>query len=66
MSARPTDTIAAIATAPGRGGIGVVRVSGQGAADVARGVLGRLPAARHATFAKFVAADGALIDHGIA
>lgn len=66
MSARPTDTIAAIATAPGRGGIGVVRVSGQGAAAVARGMLGRLPAPRHATFAKFVAADGALIDHGIA
>jgi tRNA modification GTPase len=66
MSARPTDTIAAIATAPGRGGIGVVRVSGQGAAAVARGMLGRLPAARHATFSKFVAADGALIDHGIA
>lgn len=66
MPARPTDTIAAIATASGRGGIGVVRVSGEGAAAIARGMLGRLPEARRATFAKFVAADGALIDHGIA
>jgi tRNA modification GTPase len=41
-------------------------VSGEGAAAIARGMLGRLPEARRATFAKFVAADGALIDHGIA
>lgn len=61
-----TDTIAAIATAPGRGGIGVVRVSGPGAAAVACGIVGRVPAARHAHFARFVGADGAAIDHGIA
>ena len=66
MTVRPTDTIAAIATAPGRGGIGVIRVSGRGAADIARGVLGRLPEARRASFARFLAADGAVIDHGIA
>lgn len=62
----PTDTIAAIATASGRGGIGVVRVSGSRAADVAVGVLGRLPTARQASFLKFLAADGAVLDHGIA
>ncbi len=66
MSARQTDTIAAIATAPGRGGIGVIRVSGRSAADIARGILGRLPEARHASFSKFLSADGAVIDHGIA
>ncbi|WP_026188287.1 tRNA uridine-5-carboxymethylaminomethyl(34) synthesis GTPase MnmE [Methyloversatilis universalis] len=62
----PTDTIAAIATAPGRGGVGVIRVSGRGAEAVARGVLGRLPAARRAVFGRFKAGDGAVIDHGIA
>lgn len=64
--ARSTDTIAAIATAPGRGGIGVVRISGNQAADVAHGVLGRMPAARVASFLKFLAADGSTLDHGIA
>ena len=59
------DTIAAVATPPGRGGIGVVRVSGPGARRVAEGVLGKLPAARHATHAAFRAHDGALIDEGL-
>ncbi|MDY0054922.1 MAG: tRNA uridine-5-carboxymethylaminomethyl(34) synthesis GTPase MnmE [Methyloversatilis sp.] len=66
MTARPTDTIAAIATAPGRGGIGVVRVSGPHAGAVAAGIVGRVPAARHAQFSRFHAADGSVIDHGIA
>ncbi len=60
------DTIAAIATAPGRGGIGVVRVSGPRAADIARAVAGRLPEARRATLASFRSSDGALLDEGIA
>ncbi len=59
--------IAAIATAPGRGGIGVVRVSGT---DLARTSPGR-PAARNrkraaATLADFRAGDGSVIDQGIA
>ncbi|MBP6095871.1 MAG: tRNA uridine-5-carboxymethylaminomethyl(34) synthesis GTPase MnmE [Methyloversatilis sp.] len=62
----PADTIAAIATAPGRGGIGVIRISGRHAGDVARGVLGRIPEARHAAFLKFLSADGSTLDHGIA
>jgi tRNA modification GTPase len=66
LSARGGDTIAAVATPPGRGGIGVVRVSGRAARDVAKGVVGDLPQARHATLAAFRAADGALIDQGIA
>lgn len=61
-----TDTIAAIATASGRGGIGVVRVSGSQADEVARGLLGHVPVARHASFLKFLAADGTVLDHGIA
>src|SRR5687767_11392579 len=50
----PSDTIVAIATPAGRGGIGVVRISGPGAAEVAGGIL-QLDAplqARHATFAR--------------
>ncbi len=65
MNARP-DTIAAIATAPGRGGIGVVRVSGPLAGAIARAVIGRVPEARRATFSSFADEAGALLDEGIA
>ena len=47
------DTIAAIATPPGKGGIGIVRVSGPLAASTATLILGSLPAERVATFSKF-------------
>ena len=62
MSGR--DTIAAIATPPGAGGIGVVRVSGDHAAGIARTLLGRPPRVRHAHFATFSDTDGP-IDHGL-
>ncbi len=42
MSAPSNDTIAAIATAPGRGGIGIVRVSGPQTVDIARSLLGAM------------------------
>lgn len=60
------DTIAAIATAPGAGGIGVVRVSGPQAAHIASQVLGHCPSPRHAAYLPFKQANGALIDRGIA
>jgi tRNA modification GTPase len=60
------DTIAAIATAQGRGGVGVVRISGRGLAPVAVAILGRLPQPRHATFSDFADNDGDVIDQGIA
>ena len=60
------DTIAAIATPGGRGGIGVVRVSGPQAASIARAVTGRLPAPRHATLSRFRDARGERIDEGLA
>lgn len=63
---RPADQIAAIATAPGRGGVGVVRVSGGDVAALARGVLGRVPEARRATFSRFLNAAGEVLDEGIA
>jgi tRNA modification GTPase len=62
----PPDTIAAIATAPGRGGIGIVRVSGPLAGDIARAVTGRLPPPRRATLARFAGTGGALLDEGVA
>lgn len=60
------DTIAAIATAPGAGGIGVVRVSGPLAASIAAQILGHCPPPRHAAYLSFLQADGVLIDRGIA
>lgn len=60
-----TEVIAAIATAPGRGGIGVVRVSGCRLLDFAERLTGRIPLPRRATMADFRAANGAVIDRGI-
>ncbi|ODU04654.1 MAG: tRNA uridine-5-carboxymethylaminomethyl(34) synthesis GTPase MnmE [Thiobacillus sp. SCN 63-1177] len=60
------DLIAAIATAPGRGGVGVVRVSGADIVPLAQAMLGRVPAPRHATFCRFLDRDGEALDEGIA
>jgi len=60
-----TDTIAAIATAPGVGGVGVLRVSGSGVARVIEGVVGKPLAPRAATLAAFRDAAGVAIDTGI-
>ncbi len=60
------DTIAAIATAPGSGGIGVVRVSGPLAGLVAESILGHCPAPRHAAYLPFRDSEHTLIDQGIA
>lgn len=59
------DTISAIATPPGKGGIGVVRVSGPLAADLALQILGKLPEPRLATFTVFRDSEGEGIDHGL-
>lgn len=59
------DTIAAIATAPGRGGIGVVRVSGAALAEFAERLSGKKPRPRLAIVASFRSADGQTIDRGI-
>ncbi|MDI1308973.1 MAG: tRNA uridine-5-carboxymethylaminomethyl(34) synthesis GTPase MnmE [Methylotenera sp.] len=65
-SNKPIDTIAAIATASGAGGIGVVRVSGPSAKLIATGILAQCPPARHAAYLDFKQANGDLIDRGIA
>jgi tRNA modification GTPase len=60
------DTIAAVATPAGRGGIGIVRLSGPSVPRIAADLIGRLPAARRATLARFADARGQVIDEGIA
>ena len=60
------DTIAAIASAPGRGAIGIVRLSGSDVPRIAGLLLGRAPAARRASLTRFLGADGEAIDRGIA
>ena len=60
-----TDTIAAIATAPGRGGVGIIRVSGSNLLPFAFALTGKQPKARYATLANFKAADGSTVDSGI-
>ncbi len=60
------DTIAAVATPAGLGGIGVVRVSGPHAGEIAQRLIGRLPAARRAVLAEARDARGGPIDQGLA
>jgi len=60
------DTIAAIATAPGRAGIGIVRISGPALPKLIAGLLERPPPPRHAVLADFLDAGGAVMDCGIA
>jgi tRNA modification GTPase len=68
MTIRPgdTDTIAAIATPPGRGGVGMVRISGRLVPTIAAEVLGALPEPRQATLRIFRDADGEMLDGGLA
>jgi len=61
-----TDTIVAAATPPGRGGVGIVRVSGPKTPEIAATLVGELPAARLATLSRFTDAGGQPIDIGIA
>ncbi|OUD13325.1 tRNA uridine-5-carboxymethylaminomethyl(34) synthesis GTPase MnmE [Thioflexithrix psekupsensis] len=60
------DTIAAIATPLGRGGIGVVRVSGSAVPQIAQKLLGKTPPPRQALYSDFRAGNGELLDQGIA
>jgi tRNA modification GTPase len=60
-----SDTIAAIATAPGRGGVGMIRISGSKLLPFAFALSGTTPRPRHATMADFLAADGSAIDRGL-
>lgn len=61
-----SDTIVAIATPPGRGGVGVIRVSGTKTIEIANAVLGFIPQARYATYTAFLDQESKIIDQGIA
>ncbi len=61
-----SETIAAIATAPGRGGVGIVRVSGGGCRAIAQAVVGGVPRPRFAEVHSFLDEDGAPLDAGLA
>lgn len=63
---REHDTIAAIATPPGRGGVGIIRISGRAVAEIAMAMLGKMPKPRYALHAQFKDHDGSAIDDGIA
>ena len=65
-TAGETDTITAVATAGGKGALGVVRVSGPKVEVIAEQVLGYLPPPRQATYAAFVGFKGELLDKGLA
>ena len=61
-----TDTIAAIATPTGRGGVGIVRVSGPKCLEIADKILKKTPTPRNADYCPFYDANDEIIDHGIA
>src|SRR5665647_3579248 len=66
MLARHNDPIAAIATAPGRGAVGIVRVSGRSLAPLIQAICDRTLKPREATYLAFRAGDGGAIDQGLA
>ena len=67
MTSQPDrDTIAALATPPGRAGVGIIRVSGPAAMTIAQAVLGYQPQPRYAHYGPFHNAQGQLLDEGIA
>jgi tRNA modification GTPase len=66
MLSRQHDPIIAIATAPGRGSVGIVRISGRGLMPFCRALFGRELKVRQATYLPFREADGSVIDQGLA
>jgi tRNA modification GTPase len=66
MFAKHTDPLVAIATAPGRGAVGIVRVSGVNIEPMIGAVCARKLKPREATYLPFLAKDGSAIDHGLA
>ena len=63
---KDTETIAAIATPPGSGGVGIIRISGADLTAILTGILDTKPQARQAQFSHFKDKDNNSIDHGLA
>lgn len=66
LSAADSDTICAIATPPGRSGVGIVRISGPDCLNLAQKILGFHPRPRHAHYCPFFDLNGKTLDQGIA
>ena len=66
MDSLDSDTICAIATPPGRSGVGIIRVSGPLVQSIAAAILGIIPKPRHAHYASFLDENQIVIDEGIA
>jgi len=60
------DTIAACATPPGNGGVGIIRISGRQVTQIAAQLFSKIPAPRQALYTPFINADGSTLDSGIA
>lgn len=60
------DTIAALATPPGRGGVGIIRISGPLVSEIAEQIVGHLPTPRQADYLPFRGDDGEALDTGLA
>jgi tRNA modification GTPase len=60
-----SDTIAAVATPPGRGGVGIIRISGPDSASIGQAIGGQLPTPRYARLTAFLDAGAEAIDEGI-
>jgi len=61
-----TETIAALATPPGRGGVGIIRISGPQAGMIAENIVGHVPVPRQAEYLPFLSQDGEPLDTGLA
>ena len=66
MPDQNTDTIAAIATPPGRGGVGIIRVSGPLSKEISEKILGKIPKPRYADYLPFLDQNNETIDSGLA
>ena len=66
MLAQHQDPIVAIATAPGRGAVGIVRISGRGLSALVQALCGKALTPRQAAYLPFQDADGGVIDQGLA
>ena len=66
MANQDQDTIAAIATPPGRGGVGIIRISGSQSKNIAQSILGKLPEPRVADYLPFLDHNNEVIDSGLA
>lgn len=66
ITSNDTETIAALATPPGRGGVGIIRISGPQAGMIAERVIGHVPAPRQAEYLPFLSHDGEPLDTGLA